>query len=55
MSLTARGLTVRVGGNVALDDVSFEIPKGTTAAPATSRSCQEASTTTTRSATAAGA
>jgi len=32
VSLTARGLTVRVGGDVALDDVSFEVPKGTTAA-----------------------
>ncbi|MGH2923731.1 MAG: ATP-binding cassette domain-containing protein, partial [Solirubrobacterales bacterium] len=32
MSLTASGLTVRVGGSVALEDLSFEIPKGATVA-----------------------
>jgi len=32
VTLTARDLTVRVGGTTALEDVSFEIPSGTTVA-----------------------
>ena len=32
MSLSARGLTVRIGGNVALEEVSFEVPSGATVA-----------------------
>jgi ABC-type Mn2+/Zn2+ transport system ATPase subunit len=32
VSLTARGLTVRVGDSNALEEVSFEIPRGATAA-----------------------